>query len=343
MAAPSCLEPFPASQGRSKNTGNKQIDLFEEVSTPILQKPKTTSQSSDSSTGARSSESVIEHKIGVLLKSSASLYSTGVASYISKFRLLQIVESQISLLSLSTDGSLGVEEYLESFRKQIEAIKRCLTRLRADCIKEGHSLHLIEEVLSSCKIHDPDTGFRLPTHNTLIRHTDLFALRKRRLKGNFTFSDEPYTKRHRINNWLFQNLQSSPENAALHRSMMVQNDMDEKNWARTVVKYWSIDEAATGEEYDVGKGSTNAVADSNAKSLDGDGEVREDLEGGRSSKNPWAPKRISVSRGLPTTFVLRIEFPVRTFSLGNMETSHMALSNLAKTYNIYRHQLSNIN
>jgi hypothetical protein len=46
------------------------------------------------------------------------------------------------------------------------------------------------------------------------------------------------------------NLQSSSDNAALHRSILPDDqNLIEKAWARSVPKYWSIDEAAMGEEY----------------------------------------------------------------------------------------------
>ncbi|KAH6662274.1 hypothetical protein B0J14DRAFT_571142 [Halenospora varia] len=149
-----------------------------------------------------------------------------------------------------------------------------LAQLRVKCLLEGHSLHHIDEILTSCKIHDPITGLRLSPENTAIRHVDLLALRKRALKNRYcdlpTGSD---SKRDLMNKWLFQNLQNSAENAALHRSIMIagmEEQLDEKAWTRMMVKYWSIDEAATGLEYESTNISTNVAAHSDAGSLNED-------------------------------------------------------------------------
>ena len=289
---------------------------------PPAKDQKATSQLSGSSIGGQSSESMIDRTAAALLESSKPLYPAKVASYISKLRLLQTIEQQMSLLSLQVASKPEIQQHLDNFNKQLKAIKRCLTRLRTQCLKEGHSLHLINEVLTSCKIHDPDTGLRLPTHNTAARHTDLLALRKRTLKHGIYSTDTSYTKRDRINRWLFQNLQNSPENAALHRSIMTggtEKDLDEKSWARTVVKYWSIDDAATGEEYEAGNASTNEAADSCAKSLDDNGDGKEqsweELDV-RTYRMPKVMQRIVVHKLSPTTSISRIQFPIRRFKSG---------------------------
>jgi hypothetical protein len=289
---------------------------------PPANDQKIPSQLSGGSVFGQSSESLIDRTAAALLESSKPLYPAKVASYISKSRLLQTIEQQMSLLSLQAASKPEIQQHLDNFTKQLEAIKRCLTRLRIQCLKEGHSLHLINEVLNSCKIHDPVTGLRLPTHNTAASHTDLLALRKRTLKHKIYSTDPSYTKRDRINRWLFQNLQNSPENAALHRSMMTsgtEKDLDEKSWARTVVKYWSIDEAATGEEYEAVNASTNEAADSYARSLDDNEDGKEEswaeLVVGAYGM-PKVMQRIVLHKLSPTTSISRIEFPVRRFSSG---------------------------
>ncbi|KAH8743713.1 hypothetical protein F5882DRAFT_423763 [Hyaloscypha sp. PMI_1271] len=221
----------------------------------------------------QSSGDSLEHRAVALLKIAKPLYPRKVASYISKSRLLQTIEQQISIISLQAADDGVIQSHLSNFQKHLEEIKRSLATLRTKCLLEGHSLHLIDEVLTSCKIHDPVTGLRRSSENAAIRHADLLALRKHTLKQrNLDLSvEQSYTKRDRINRWLFQNLQNSPENAGLHRSMMVGgvgNEMDEKTWARMVVKYWSIDEAATGQEYEAVNISSNEAAHSDAKSLD---------------------------------------------------------------------------
>jgi hypothetical protein len=69
------------------------------------------------------------------------------------------------------------------------------------------------------------------------------------------------TSNDRINSWLLQNLAASPEDQKLHRSYLYEGkDFDENAWARLVLKYWLIDEAAVGSEEE--NCSTNGAVDS---------------------------------------------------------------------------------
>jgi hypothetical protein len=220
---------------------------------------------------SESSMSSVNDGTVMLLAAAELTYPPKVAAYISKSQLIQNIEQQIRLLSLQTHDNEDVQKHLTLLSQQLEVMKCSQNKVREKCLKLGHSLHSIDEILSSCKIHDPITGLRLPNNNLTARHADLLALRKRSLKSSFMSADPVYTRRDRINKWLFKNLQNSPENAALHRSMMVggtESELDEKTWARLVVKYWSIDQAATGDEYYTVNVSTNEAAHSYAPTTD---------------------------------------------------------------------------
>ena len=52
----------------------------------------------------------------------------------------------------------------------------------------------------------------------------------------------------RINRWLLYSLVTDETQNQLHRSQMPQPDLDEPTWLRLVLRYWFIDEAATGAE-----------------------------------------------------------------------------------------------
>lgn len=56
------------------------------------------------------------------------------------------------------------------------------------------------------------------------------------------------TNRDRINGWLFHVLRSDERQAHLHRSMLVESDINDEIWARLVLKHWNLDGAATGRE-----------------------------------------------------------------------------------------------
>ena len=52
----------------------------------------------------------------------------------------------------------------------------------------------------------------------------------------------------RINRWLLHSLVTDETQNRLHRSQMPQPDLDEPAWLRLILRYWFIDEAATGVE-----------------------------------------------------------------------------------------------
>ena len=69
------------------------------------------------------------------------------------------------------------------------------------------------------------------------------------------------TSKDRINSWLLQNLAVSQEEQKTHRSFLHnEKGLDENEWARLVLKYWLIDEAAVGNEEEAC--STNGAVDS---------------------------------------------------------------------------------
>jgi hypothetical protein len=65
----------------------------------------------------------------------------------------------------------------------------------------------------------------------------------------------------RINMWLLRNLQESSEEKIRHRSFLTDTEnMDEEKWARLVLKYWWLDDAAVVPEIE--PLSTNGAVDS---------------------------------------------------------------------------------
>ena len=54
--------------------------------------------------------------------------------------------------------------------------------------------------------------------------------------------------RDRINRWLLYSLVTDETQAQLHKSQIPGSDLDEPTWMRLVLRYWFIDEAATGVE-----------------------------------------------------------------------------------------------
>ncbi|KFY95329.1 hypothetical protein V500_02834 [Pseudogymnoascus sp. VKM F-4518 (FW-2643)] len=69
------------------------------------------------------------------------------------------------------------------------------------------------------------------------------------------------TKTDRINSWLLQNLATLPEEANRHRMFIPDGEqLGEEQWARLVLKFWPLDEAAP--MFELGACSTNDAVDS---------------------------------------------------------------------------------
>jgi hypothetical protein len=66
-------------------------------------------------------------------------------------------------------------------------------------------------------------------------------------KLRLTISAANTTQHDRINMWLLKSLEASSKKKKLHRSFLPKTTiLDEEQWARMVLKYWLLDEAATG-------------------------------------------------------------------------------------------------
>jgi hypothetical protein len=72
------------------------------------------------------------------------------------------------------------------------------------------------------------------------------------------------TKKDRINSWLLQNLAAQPDEALRHRKHLqdlgVNEQLSEEEWARLVLKFWTLDGAAQPLEYS--ETSTNGAVNS---------------------------------------------------------------------------------
>jgi hypothetical protein len=183
-----------------------------------------------------------------------TVFTRRLRSYIIKTRLRATLHQEMSFMKVHTNPDIR-DVYVRNLQSLLSALEARIKRVRAKCLAEGHDLHSIDSIIISCKLHDPDTGLLIPLQNGAARHTDLLALRRKSLKLDRSIlnpeTNSTWTsKLDRINSWLFHNLQNLPENAALHRSMLPNDDtLDEKAWARSVIKYWSIDSAGMGWEH----------------------------------------------------------------------------------------------
>ena len=112
--------------------------------------------------------------------------------------------------------------------------------------KKGFNTHDLDSHISKCRKPGTDLGTNSPKEtNQGGANMHLGADSKFRLETSILNA----TQHDRINMWLLNNLEASNKEKRLHRSFLPQGVIwDEEEWARLVLKYWLLDEAATGRE-----------------------------------------------------------------------------------------------
>ncbi|KAF4633145.1 hypothetical protein G7Y89_g4979 [Cudoniella acicularis] len=249
-----------------KKDGNFQPTWFSAYPSPLAPNEDPATQDEISSL-----QSSIHDKISKVLETGSTMFCRDMRSYIIKMRLAESARQEVAFASLYRKDEL-MDVYIRPLRQFLITLESDIEKVRKRCLSKGLSLYFIDEIFGACKMHDPSTGLRLPKPNTAARHGDILALRKKGLKlgSRRLWSNQVWTsKLDRINGWLFNNLQSCPENAALHRSMLPDGEeLEEKAWARSVIKYWSIDQAALGDEYSSLVDSSRGAVDSWGDSCD---------------------------------------------------------------------------
>lgn len=137
---------------------------------------------------------------------------------------------------------METKEYQDVYLK-LQSLRVELDETRQICWREGLDMADVDKVLSSGYGQDPPPPLAddLEQGKEEIRE-DVLVLRRQlqRLRAEQSWT----SKLDRTNAWLLENLASSDEAVALHRSYIPNSEMlDEKHWARLVLKYWLLDEA----------------------------------------------------------------------------------------------------
>lgn len=159
---------------------------------------------------------------------------------------------------LDSTGAFGKSGKHSHRQKAIEdslmQLRHDLRDARRRCLQAGHSLYEIDQALHHTSHTDPEPN--------LINHSDMFEIRRKTMDSSLI--GKWTTTRDRINRWLLHSLRSDDSLAKLHRSMLADEDLTEKAWARLVVKYWALDEAAIGCELptSLSVGATHSHRDS---------------------------------------------------------------------------------
>jgi hypothetical protein len=169
-----------------------------------------------------------------------------VVQYVRLRRLLERKYSNKLLLEVflkkmevtSNPAFLEITNAKKDLERGLAVLEAGLERARLACWKQGFDLDFVGEFIPTQKPNQENKEGcceQLAIMGSEILHN----------QGAQTRS----TKRGRINCWLLHNLISSPEESTRHRNYLRNGQiMSDAQWARLVVQFWLIDEAAVGVE-----------------------------------------------------------------------------------------------
>ncbi|MCJ1393723.1 hypothetical protein MMC18_006599 [Xylographa bjoerkii] len=193
-----------------------------------------------------------------------------VARYISHRRLVVLLVNQVRLLPVSSDlkaqhiSSELVAEFLRTLKARVTVLTDEMKVLRNSCLQASYSLYEIDQVLVIAQEEDIGVSKSYQTG----AHQDMLEIRRSTLESSLL---QTWTStRDRINGWLLHSLRADDKLAQLHRSILGEQNLGEKAWARLVLKYWTLDEAATGNALSRAQSAaaTNSVHSASTQSVD---------------------------------------------------------------------------
>ncbi|MCJ1378606.1 hypothetical protein MMC17_001705 [Xylographa soralifera] len=202
-----------------------------------------------------------------LIESSIDAFPSDIANYIRLIQLHETFRTHSNLLTSWTNpdlaqtspGSRKWTKVQHSVTNHTQRIEAEVERARNSCWERGYNLDEIDRALRPYHPRGPKIGTSptsepsADTPNELAGAVHIAAHHKRAKAWS--------TRQDRINAWLLQNLVASPKLTQLHRSFCKDgNKLSEEDWARSVMKFWPLDEAATrGEQKNC---STNGAVNS---------------------------------------------------------------------------------
>lgn len=188
---------------------------------------------------------------------------SGLAKYMKQSLNVQSLTAYVRTLSTLIDNLDNPSLELESLCWKVEYRLKVDTNKLVACRRElwnsGYDLDGIDQLMHnqpsdiwkeapdwiSSNICPSSEGQQMPWWNVL----------------HHTISKRWVTKKDRINSWLLQNLATLPGEPNRHRALLPNSDgLSEEQWARVVLKFWPLDEAAPKFEHS--SCSTNGAVDS---------------------------------------------------------------------------------
>jgi hypothetical protein len=253
---------------RKSSLGLRQIDTqimprtsrnFQDPSSPIAEHPgiPTLSINSDYTSVQGSNYSYRESTRPIdaiqsskkLLDAAKGICPSSLLAYMEIIRLSETISLHTKLLTcirkFQGPDSLDLmetKEYQDVYLK-LQSLRAQLIEARQVCWNEGLDMADIDKVLNSGYGQDLPPLDDDIEENKDDERQDISVLcrRLKRLQAEQSWT----TKLDRTNAWLLQNLAADTNAVALHRSYLPDGaSLDERQWARLVLKYWLLDEAA---------------------------------------------------------------------------------------------------
>ncbi|KAI9706454.1 MAG: hypothetical protein M1836_003460 [Candelina mexicana] len=143
-------------------------------------------------------------------------------------------------IPLEASSEMFLRDFDEIYDKAFEEFQAAENQIQELRRKSSIGLIVLTESASGGESLSSLDESIFPTKEHRRRLSELFPNSKPEYLGDFV------STRARINGWLLHILQHSPLDADLHRAMLHDNTMDDKKWAKLLLKTWSSDDAAMG-------------------------------------------------------------------------------------------------
>lgn len=199
----------------------------------------------------------LHENLAFLVTSGSQVMPPAVAEYVSTLSIWNLFNNHETLAQADfnsktissgysdpTPGLMSMRN-LDCIRDRRMRFESKLYHLREHCLREGYDLQAFDAAFNI----DEETIKCLP--DCFDESNALQPEREEQTSISMleAHAAQSWTNtRDRVNGWLLQSLESSETLKTLHKSLIGEVNMKDDEWARTVLKYWSLDEAATAAE-----------------------------------------------------------------------------------------------
>jgi hypothetical protein len=195
-----------------------------------------------------------------------SPFDPEITKYIDLIILSELAQFKIDLFKMTPAVLLGssdtaIQKEIQSLNAQVAAIDAEAEAIRLFLWTNGCDTLELDNHLALCRKSEPGVGRPIPSDAKEVNSQRNGELEVPSSSGPGLNTGMDANKQDRINMWLLRNLQESSEEKTFHRSFLTRaENLDEEKWARLVLKYWWLGDAAVVPENE--PLSTNGAVDS---------------------------------------------------------------------------------